>query len=66
MVRYSMYYFQKTCMVPTFFDVNGTEMQGIENLSIIIFLDNPKFKSIQPHLNLNELIQLPLKNVTIH
>jgi hypothetical protein len=31
------YYFQKTCVAPTFFDINGTQIQRIENLYIIIF-----------------------------
>jgi hypothetical protein len=36
---------------PTFFDDNGTQIQGIEYLSFIIFLDNSKFKSMKNHLN---------------
>jgi hypothetical protein len=44
---------QKTCMTPTFFDVNGIQIQG--NMSIIIFirkiLNSNPFKSIQNHLN---------------
>jgi hypothetical protein len=46
---------KKMCMAPTFFDVNFYS---------IILNSNP-FKSIKIHW-INELIQFPLKNVTIH